>query len=55
MLPYRMLYAFFNNRNQYQALKQALRKLKPALQGRRASEVVIRDKIWSQQLNKPYP
>jgi GT2 family glycosyltransferase len=55
MLPYRMLYAFFNNRNQYQALKQALRKLKPALQGRRVSEVVIKDKIWSQQLNKPYP
>ncbi|MDP4251703.1 MAG: glycosyltransferase family 2 protein [Bacteroidota bacterium] len=55
MLPYRMVYAFFKSRNQYQALKGAVQKLKPALQGRRASEIIAKDKIWSEQLNKPYP
>jgi hypothetical protein len=55
MLPYRMLYAFFKNRNQYHSLIQALQKLKPAMQGRRASDIVVKDKIWSQQINQPYP
>ena len=55
MLPYRMVFALFSNRNQYKAFFQALRKLKPAIEGRRNSENLVNDSIWAGMLNQTYP
>jgi GT2 family glycosyltransferase len=55
MLPYRMGYAFFNNRNQYKALWQAIQKIGPAIRGRKSAEIIIHDLVWAQKLNTAYP
>jgi GT2 family glycosyltransferase len=55
MLPYRLLYHFLYNRNQFRALLQALRKSGSALRRRGAAEMLISDEAWSRMLNTSYP
>jgi GT2 family glycosyltransferase len=55
MLPYRLIYNYINNRNLYKAMLQAIKKLGPAMRGRRLSEPLVPDSVWFRMLNTPYP
>jgi GT2 family glycosyltransferase len=53
-LPYRLIYNFFRNKNQYKSLMQALKQFPQALIKRRQSVVIVPDEVWISQLNLTY-
>lgn len=54
LLPYRLLYSFFKNKNQYRAIILALPQISEALGKRRHTKVIVSQSTWLPLLNTPY-
>jgi len=53
-LPYRIIFAYFTNRNMFKAWMQALRRFPQALSKRRKAGVIVKDPLWITMLDRPY-
>jgi GT2 family glycosyltransferase len=53
-LPYRVVYNFLYNRNQFKALMHAILKLGSAFRRRKTADIIVKDREWIQKLNMPY-
>jgi GT2 family glycosyltransferase len=53
-LPYRIVYNFLFNKNQYKALLQSFRNLRKAYGKRRMAVIVVKNNEWISLLNLPY-
>jgi GT2 family glycosyltransferase len=53
-LPYRIVYNFLNNKNQYHALLQALRTGGSAFRKRKTTGILAKDREWTGNLNMTY-
>ena len=54
LLPYRLAYNYFRNKNLYLAMLMALRKFPQAWKKRVASKVIVKDEKWLPLLNGSY-
>ena len=53
-LPYRMVYNFLFNKNQYKAILHSFRNFGAAFRGRRMAVINVKNKEWIGLLNLPY-